>query len=178
MKSHIGVLESAKKVAVDSDVGLSLVHWQVAHPPNIYSGDADEFEVRGESSYVDSLRLVDRTLGEVRRVMEESGTWENTHILLTSDHWWRSSIWRAIGPWTSEDADTIKNEADHRVPFILKLAGQKHSVTYDPVFNNVLSHDLILALLRSELSTPESVVQWLDQHRSIGKSPYLFNSPN
>ncbi|MFY9611122.1 MAG: sulfatase-like hydrolase/transferase, partial [Blastocatellia bacterium] len=178
VKSHIGVLEAAKRVVVDSDVGLMLVYWQVAHPPNIYRRDTDEFEVKGESSYVDNLRLIDRTVGELRRVMEDSGTWENTYVLLTSDHWWRSSIWRSIGPWTSEDAATFKSESDHRVPFILKLAGQKHPVTYDPVFNNVLSHDLILALLRSELSGPDSVVQWLDQHRSIGQSPYLFNSPN
>jgi hypothetical protein len=177
IRSHIAVLETAKRLVVDPDMGLMLLHWQVPHSPNIYKRDTDEFQVTGESSYLDNLRLVDRTLGELRRVMEESGMWENTHVLLTSDHWWRSSIWRVLGPWTNEDADTLKSDDDHRVPFMLKLAGQKHSITYDSVFNNVLTHDLILALLGSGLSSPNSVVRWLDEHRSIGESPYRFNTP-
>lgn len=176
LKSYIGVLESARKVALDSEIGLGLVHLPVPHPPGIYRRDREEFEVRTESSYLDNLRLVDRTVGELRRAMEESGMWENTTVLLTSDHWLRRGLWRSTGTWTSEDADTISSESDHRVPFILKLAGQKRPVTYDHVFNNVLTHDLILGVLRSELSSPESVAQWLDQHRSIGESPYLFNS--
>lgn len=176
LDSYFGVLNAAKSVAADSQMGLMLVHWPVPHPPGIYRRDTDVFDVKAERSYVDNLRLVDRTLSELRRVMEGSGTWENTTVLLTSDHSLRRSYWRSTGPWTSEDADTIKNETDHRVPFILKLAGQKHSVAYDHIFNNVLTHDLILALLRSELSGTDSVVQWLDQHRSIGVSPYLFYS--
>jgi hypothetical protein len=177
IRSHNGMLETAKKLVVDPDIGLVLLHWQVPHPPNVYRRDTDEFQVTGESSYLDNLRLVDRTLGELRRVMEESGTWENTHVLLTADHWWRSSMWRVLGPWTSEDAATFKSDSDHRVPFMLKLAGQKKMVTYEPVFNNVLTHDLVLALLGSGLSSADSVADWLDEHRTIGESPYRFNTP-
>ena len=56
---------------------------------------------------------------------------------------------------------------DPEVPFILKLSGQEDGVRYEPSFNTVLTHDLVLALLRREVSSPASVVAWLDLHRSI-----------
>ena len=70
----------------------------------------------------------------------------------------------------------LSKEADHRIPFVLKLAGQKQGVTYEPEFNTVLTHDLILALLNGELRDAREVAAWLDQHRSIGESPYRFYS--
>ena len=176
LAAYVGVLEAAKQVSANPDVGLTMVHWPVPHPPGIYNRETDDFEVNDERSYLDNLRLVDRTVGELRRAMEESATWDSTIVLLTSDHWLRRYLWRTTGLWNREDADA-KTETDHRVPFMLKLAGQRKPVTYDAVFNNVLTHDLILALLRRELSTPESVAVWLDEHRSVGESPYMFNMP-
>jgi len=100
----------------------------------------------GDSSYLDNLVLTDHTLGELRRAMETAGTWENTTVLITSDHWWR-----------------IRGKADHRVPFMLKLAGQKKPVVHEPAFNTVLTHDLLLALMEGELSDPDSVTGWLNR---------------
>jgi hypothetical protein len=45
-------------------------------------------------------------------------------------------------------------------------------VRYDAPFNTVVTHDLLLALMRREVSTPVEVVSWLDRHRSIEQSPY------
>jgi hypothetical protein len=61
---------------------------------------------------------------------------------------------------------------DYRVPFILKLKRQRGNVIYNPSFNTVLSQDLLLALLRGELSAPPDMTAWLDLRRSIGKSSY------
>jgi arylsulfatase A-like enzyme len=178
MESYLGTLKEAEKAVSDPNFGLVLVHWPVPHPPGIYDRRKEEFDIDGKGSYLDNLQLVDQALGTLRRKMEEAGTWDGTSVLLTSDHWWRTGIWRPTDSWTDEDAATVKDETDHRVPFLLKLAGQKDEVTYDPVFNNILLHDLILALLSSELSSPDKVADWLDQHRSIGESPYRFEVPN
>ena len=175
--SYIEVLNDAKRVVSDPNLGLILVHWPVPHAPNIYSRQENDFETDGESSYIDNLQLADRTLGEMRAVMEEAGNWDDSIVLVTSDHWWRPFIWRSSGPWTREDENTPKSDTDHRIPFILKLARQEHEVTCDAVFNNILIHDLILALMRGEVATPDSVVGWIDKHRSIGESPYRFEIP-
>jgi sulfatase-like protein len=176
-QDYSSVFEVAKKVVTDPGLGLVMLHWPVPHLPGIYNRRENRFELSVESSYLDNLQLVDRTLGELRRDMEQAGIWDSTIVLVTSDHWLRS-VWKTIGPESDPANQIIPSDADQRVPFLLKLPGQKHSVTYESVFNTVSAHDLVLALLRSEISDTDGVVHWLDQHRSIGKSPYLLTCPS
>ena len=156
IETCLRILKDAKKAVTDSKLGLILVHFPVPHKPYIYDRDKDDFTLVNYSisGYLDNLVLADRILGELRRTMETAGIWENTTVLLTSDHSWRSSA-------------LFDGKEDHRVPFILKLAGQKDGVIYKPAFNTIIIHDLLLAVLRGELSSPKSVVSWLDEHRSI-----------
>ncbi len=153
IKHYRSILERTKQVATDSTLGLVLVHWPIPHLPGIYSRSTGELTSSGESGYLDNLALVDRTLGEMRRAMERAGVWDETVVLVTSDHHFGG-----------------KTVQDHRIPFLLKLAGNPKAVTYDPPFNTIVIHDLFLALLRGELTDPESVVNWLDQRRLYGPS--------
>ncbi|HXF38778.1 MAG TPA: sulfatase-like hydrolase/transferase [Blastocatellia bacterium] len=171
MISYTGVLEHARKAAVDRDLGLIMVHWPIPHPPAIFNHLTNEFELGMQSGYLGNLALVDRTIGELRRDLESAGLWDDTIVLITSDHWFRSEIHFR----TKEDDEALAGLTDHRVPFLLKLADQNVCVPYDREFNNVLVHDLLLALLRAELKSPESVVSWLDNNRSIGESPYNYH---
>jgi arylsulfatase A-like enzyme len=165
LEAYLGVLEGAKRAAINPDLGLILVHWPLPHPPGIYSRNENEFELRRESSYLDNLELADRALGELRDEMENEGMWDNTVALVTSDHMWRTDMWRQTYMWTREDEESRPNMPDHRVPFLLKLAGQKQGIEYDAEFNTILTHDMLLALLKGELSGPDSVLNWLVQHR-------------
>ena len=61
---------------------------------------------------------------------------------------------------------------DHRIPFLLKLPRQHEQLTYKAGFNTVLTHDLVLALMRGEVSDPRGVAAWLDRNRSLTDSPY------
>jgi hypothetical protein len=45
-------------------------------------------------------------------------------------------------------------------------------VNFAAPFNTVLTHDLLLAILRGEVSDTKGAAAWLDRHRSIGRSPY------
>ena len=87
--------------------------------------------------------------------MESAGLWDDTIVLVSSDHWLRE-----------------ENKTDRRIPFILKMPGQKTGISYDAPFNTVVSHDLVLALLRGELKDAEGVAGWLDGHRSIVEGRY------
>lgn len=176
--SYIETLQAAKKVIADPSFGMVLVHWPVPHAPSIYNRQNKRFEIGGDSSYLDNLRLVDQTLGELRRDLETAGTWKDTIVLVTSDHCWRPEIWRTTESWGSEDEQLVKAEVDQRVPYILRLPGQQRGMEYEPVFNNVLTRDLVMGLLRGELYSAEDVTRWLDEHRSIGRSPYRFNLSN
>ena len=169
LDAYLAILHDAKEAATDPDLDLVLVHWPIPHPPGIYDRSKDDFALGGGGNYLDNLELMDRALGEVRRSMEDTGTWETTTVLVTSDHSWRTELWGWQPFWTSEEA---ADRIDQRVPFLLKMAGQKEAMTYEPAFNTVLTHDLLLALLRGKVCTPNSVVSWIDQHRSIAGNPY------
>ena len=171
MDAYLTILDDAKEAATDPDLDLVLVHWPIPHPPGIYDRSRDDFVLGEGGNYLDNLELMDRALGEILRSMEDTGTWETTTVLVTSDHSWRTEFWRRQLFWTSEEA-AFANRTDHRVPFLLKIAGQKEAMTYEPVFNTVLTHDLLLALLRGKVRTLNSIVSWLDQHRSIAGNPY------
>jgi hypothetical protein len=172
-------IESLKRIgqdsaaaAADGALSLVMVHFPAPHFPCQYDRRKDDFTFEGGCNYFDNLELVDRTFGDIRRAMERAGWWNDTVVLLSSDHWWRVDIWPKNQSWTEEEQAVKSNGADHRVPFILKLKRQKGNIIYQPSFNTVLSQDLLLALLRGELLEPPDVTAWLDRHRSIEKSPY------
>jgi hypothetical protein len=166
------VLESALKAVVDPDLDLVFVHSPAPHPPGIYDRAKNDFSLESKNGYIDNLELVDRTIGDLRRTMESAGVWDETTVIISADHWWRTEMWRRGPFWTREDEAISDGKMDHRIPFVVKLAGQREQLTYTAGFNTVVTHDLILALMRGEVYSPTSVAAWLDRHRSITDSPY------
>lgn len=74
-------------------------------------------------------------------------------------------MWRGERFWTGEEQALTVEHTDRRVPFILKLGGRNAHLRYEPTFNTVLSQDLLIALLRSEMSTASEVAAWIDDRR-------------
>jgi hypothetical protein len=178
-KWKVAYIESMKRIAqegaaaaTDSAISLIMIHFPAPHFPYVYDRRKDDITFEGGVNYFDNLEFVDRTFRDLRRVMERAGWWDDTVVLVSSDHWWKFYQWQGIQPLTEEEKSATSEVIDYRVPFMLKLKRQRENVIYNPPFNTVLSQDLILALLRGELSTPSDVTAWLDRHRSIGKSPY------
>ena len=98
-------------------------------------------------------------------VLEDAGLWENSTVLVTSDHWYRPKVRK---PWLRQGEEfTLTNYTDYRVPLLIKLPGQRHSAAYDTPFNAIITHDLILELIAkpSALADPGALVDWLNEHR-------------
>ncbi|HBH02501.1 MAG: hypothetical protein A2X36_05620 [Elusimicrobia bacterium GWA2_69_24] len=153
-RRYLDVLEAAREAAARPDLDLLLVHWPIPHEAFIYDRFKDDFSLDADpvAGYFDNLQLVDRTLGEVRRAMERAGVWERTTVVVTADHSWAESI-------------ALDGRRDYRVPFVLKLAGRRTPTAYDPPFNTLLLHGLILELLKGGLRDSTDVVRWLDRER-------------
>jgi arylsulfatase A-like enzyme len=160
----------AENVVGDQSFGLVFIHLPVPHPPAIYNRASGNFAMQ-KNGYLDNLALADRVVGELRQKMEQAGVWEHTTLIVSSDHWWRSDYWRKRVFWSGAD-EAIAGVVDHRIPFIVKLAGQTTAAQYDAAFNTVLTHDLILEVLRGGISNQGDLAGWLDKHRTIGESPY------
>ena len=156
------VLESARTMAVDRRLSLTLLHVPIPHWPYFYNSRTGSYDRKNSlvSGYFDSLILADRMFGILRRDLEAAGLWDDTVILVSSDHSHRAG------------ARQIDGKSDPRVPFLLKMAGQKTGSEFPPEFNTVLTKDLLLAILKREVGTPEEAMEWLRRHRSFSRSPY------
>lgn len=138
------------KLVSDPKFGLVMIHNPIPHHPHFYQMSWwDKRSRRSPEGYINALKLVDLSLGEISQVMEEQGTWDKTTVIISADHGLRRRF---------------DGQNDKRVPFILKLAGQKHPVTYEPAFNTVVTQELILAILRQEVTSPETAVRFLNRH--------------
>jgi hypothetical protein len=166
------IAQEGAAAATDSALSLIMLHFPAPHFPCVYDRRKDDFTFEGGCDYFDNLELVDRTFGDLRRALDRAGWWDDTVVLVSSDHWWKFDQWQRVKPLTEEEQSVTSGGVDYRIPFILKLKRQKESVIYQPSFNTVLSQDLLLALLRGELHTPPDVTAWLDRNRSTVKNLY------
>lgn len=164
IENYKAMMKRGKVLASDKSMDLVFLHLPPPHAPFIYDRRTGRLSTNSHS-YLDGLALVDRTIGEFRRAMEESGDWETTTVLLSSDHGYRGIDLDHSNPWSPS--------------FLLKLAGQKHGTVYSGPFHTVLTHDLLLAVIHGDLSTPEQVVTWLEADRLTPTgSPPLRPTPN
>ena len=155
IRLYSAVLERAKRAAVDPGLGLVLLHLPAPHGPFLYDRTTGRFSLRNSPirGYWDNLALADRTLGELRSAMERAGTWDRTTVLISADHSFRES-------------QRLDGRSDPRVPFLLHLAGQNDATVFHTTFNTVVTHDLLLAILRREIRTTTDAASWIGGHAS------------
>lgn len=159
-QAYVEMMEVAHKVVADPRISVLFLHFEIPHAPHFYDRHSRSM-ARGwrRSSYTDSLELVDRTIGELRRTLESAGYWDKVTLLVSSDHWNRQ---------TAVEGETT----DYRIPFLLKMAGQHGGHTITEPFNTVLSHELILSIVSGEIETPEQAKKWILSVRSGYPDPH------
>jgi len=167
------ILDESLRIAGDSSIGFALLHLPVPHHPDIYDPDRGELSIDDERSYFDNLVLTDRTLGELRAVMEAARLWEASIVVVTSDHWWRA-IHRGDWGLLPEEEVVFAGGLDRRIPFLVKFAGQQEPLFYSKPFNTILFHDLVLEVFAERLSKPNEFRAWLDANRASAPIPYLW----
>lgn len=146
------LLRESIEDATDPTLSLVVLHLPLPHEPPIYdrkSGRLTIFNFR-KDWYLDNLALGDRNFGDIRRAMEQAGLWDRSTVLLTSDHALR---WYA--GWSEVSSP--------RIPYILKLAGQRQGLEYHNRFHTLLTRELIQACLLGQLRTADELRAWLDQ---------------
>lgn len=108
------MIAEVAKYATDPHPHVSMAHLPFPHSPWVWNrkrNDYDDSIHETIEGYNGNLLLVDRTLGKLRKQMEAAGTWDNTLVIVSSDHHWR---------------DAVKSGRSHdlRIPLLVKLPGQ------------------------------------------------------
>ncbi|HEY5910185.1 MAG TPA: sulfatase-like hydrolase/transferase [Verrucomicrobiae bacterium] len=152
---RLSIANSLALVA-NTNYGLLFFHLPPPHKPGVYNPTTGKYTiipVPKPRAYANNLVLADRTLGQMRHKLEEAKLWDRTWIIISSDHSWRESV-------------VVDGQRDLRVPFLLKSAGANSPVMYPAQFNTVLTHGLIMGIIRGEITNQQSAVDWIDKNRA------------
>jgi hypothetical protein len=168
LKRHLEMMKATNSAITDPNVDLAFIHLPFPHPPNYYEAEKGDFSspltkaTNRQNTYFDNLALTDKMLGEIRQNLENADLWDNSTIIVSSDHQWRVNIYK--DEMDQKEIQMTGGKEDGRVPFFLKLKGQKDSFIYEKPFNTVITQALILALMKGEISTIEEISGWLDKN--------------
>jgi len=154
-------LADSMAVTTNANYGLMLLHLPPPHQPWVFDPARDRYtllESQNPRGYFGNLALANLFLRTLRRGMESAGLWEKTWVIVSADHWWRGS----------PDYDRRR---DLRIPFLVKAPGVNRPIVYSPEMNTLVTHDLVLAILRGELASQQQLVPWLDAHAAVRMRP-------
>jgi hypothetical protein len=160
-QEYFRIRDRAYQQAADPRVDFLYVHFPTPHLFAIYDGQRQDFTLSNKTTYFDNLALVDRTVGELRRTLEQAGLWDSTTILITADHGLRYALWHGGMNWNAQFDRLLENGQSPTVPFIVKFGGESTPSVYDPAFSSVVEGDLLLAVLRGDVSTGAQASNWL-----------------
>jgi hypothetical protein len=156
IERFLWLLQHARELVADPSIGLVLLHLPVPHTPAIYSRSKGALAAEGPLSYLDNVALADQTLGVLRQAIEQAGLWDRTALLVSSDHGWRTRMWRGAADWTAEE-EAASHVDTSDVPFLLRLPGQTSGLRYDNPFNTVITRQILNRILSGQLKAPEEM---------------------
>lgn len=168
LNRHSEMMEATHEITTNPKIDLAFIHLPFPHPPNYYNakkGNFDKFlskKTSRENSYLDNLILTDNVLGEIRKTLEANQLWDDSTIIILSDHQWRLNVYQ--NELSEKERQITNGKEDVRVPFFLKLKGQKDSSVYEKPFNTVVTADLVLAIMKGEVISIEDVKTWLEKN--------------
>ena len=154
ISTYNDMLDTSSKVVEDPRYDFVYIHASVPHGPDIYNSLKKDFTVfnLAKAGYFDNLLLADKFLGEIRKHMEDANLWDSSVVLITSDHEWRHVY-------------LYDNRRVRKIPFLLKMPGQKVEVTYNKSMSPMLvTKNLLLEIFDGNLHDPRAVLSWLNTH--------------
>lgn len=146
----LALQKTARAMVANRDYQFVFLHLPGAHSPFPFDRRTGLMTngnqaVRG---YPDGLALADWTLGDLRRTLRASGLDHSTHLIVTSDHPFRSGA-------------AFDGKASTRIPFLVHLAGQTHALRFSGHFSSLRTRHLVTKLLTGEVRTPSDVSAWM-----------------
>lgn len=152
---------AADKLLGDSSIDFVFLHLPVPHPGGIYDRKTSSFS-GNNSSYIDNLALADKSLAEVRHILEQNGTWDSSAVVVMGDHSWRTTLlWSSSSIWTPEDeAASHGGQFDDRPAYIVKMPYQQTPARIDFRFDAIRTRALLDGIMDGRLKTPEDLAAW------------------
>jgi Sulfatase len=162
LDDYVRLKAAADRTLLDQSSGFTFLHLPIPHPTGIYNRETHQLTTTS-STYIDNLALADSYLAHARDLLEKSGQWDSSTVVLMGDHGWRTTLmWEQSREWTPEEQRaSLGGTFDKRPAYIVKLAGQKSGATIDEPFDALRTRALTDQLLAGEIQSPEQLKEWV-----------------
>jgi hypothetical protein len=137
----------------DREISLVFAHMPIPHAPVIYDRKKAQIRTgyRSDCSYSDNLKLMDDTLGEIRRAIGQSEATPNMVLVLNADHRLRTR-------------DKVGGQATARVPLLVELPLAREGMEIRTALCLSRLKSMILALLDGEIQTADGLRKWASRN--------------
>jgi hypothetical protein len=139
----------------DPRIRFAFLHLPVPHPPGMY--DRVRQTMRQSGSYLDNLALADRSLGTLWNCIQSTPGAKNTILIVSSDHSWRTFLWKPMGVWSPEDERASGGRFDPRPVLIVHLPGSTTAQTIARPTSELFVHTMLEAMLRNQVHSDADI---------------------
>ncbi len=160
IKDDESISRAAETALRNRSAGFVLLHLPVPHLGGIYNRTTGQFTT-GASTYLDNLALADRSLAHMREVLEQTGQWDSSTVIVMGDHSWRMKqmVPDAAALEGEEREASQGGHYDPRPVYVVKLAAQRTGLRVDTPFSAVQTRALLDGILRGNIRTPEELAE-------------------
>jgi hypothetical protein len=166
-QDYADLLSQSKHLLHDARIRFVLLHLPVPHPPGIY--DRARKTMRDSGSYLDNLVLADVTLGVLLQDIQSTPAMKNTTVIVSSDHSWRTFIWKGLPGWSPEEQRVSGGEFEPRPILMVRLPGSHDGQTISRPTSAMFMHTMLEAMLRNQVHSDADVDALLSGALSAGQ---------
>ncbi len=160
LDDYTDIVAAGDAMLQDKSLNFVLLHMPIPHPDGIYDRKTGHLEARGD--YIDNLALADRYLAHVRAMLERSGQWDGSTVVIMGDHSWRTRLlWQNSSGWTPEEQRASHGGTfDDRPAYIVKLPHEENGAEIAGAFSALKTRAMFDELLKEEIRTPQQLAAW------------------
>ncbi|HEY1579140.1 MAG TPA: sulfatase-like hydrolase/transferase [Terracidiphilus sp.] len=160
-RDYEDVMKHAEELLRDRRIRFAFLHLPVPHPPGIY--DRSTHQISSHGDYLDNLVLADDTLGALMKVLGSTEDDQQTTVIVSSDHSWRTSLWKPEPTWSDEEERvTNGGKFDTRPVLMVHLPGEDAGQVIAKPVSALIVHRIIEGLLRDQIHVAGDIDELLD----------------
>lgn len=166
-ETFAGRMDAARRLVTNNDIDFAFVHLFLPHPPGVY--DRKVGRVRLGGSYIDNLALSDRSLEDLVRALNGTGSAGNTTLIISSDHSWRVPLWRHELGWTREDElASGHGHFDPRPMLMVHFPRETQPADIGRPVPLLAMHEMIDRIIAGQILTQQQLKAWAAQQEPSG----------
>jgi hypothetical protein len=163
VRDYQQITKMADGLLSDSSMTFVFLHLPVPHQGGIFDRKTGAW-THHSSSYLDNLALADEYLGHARELLEKSGDWDDSAVVVLGDHSWRTWMWDASLFWTEEDrAVTAGEKFDDRPALVVKLPKSRVGTKIDTAFEAKRTRWLLDELMAGRIRSEPDLARWTEE---------------